>query len=328
VPPATVNLECFTVGPVTPGLDTLAVIPNPADPPVPPYVAVPSGYKTPFGSPVYDTAALTGAATEPGTNGAANGGVAAYPSINATDGAFAGAIKFKLLGPDDCATTATGTGSNPSADVSVTGNTTYGPVSFTPNHAGTFHWVATYTNTGSVNNASPVSHNTLCGDQDEDVVVQQIPTEIKSAQSWFPNDFATITSTVTGDNLVAGGTVDFSLYNDASCGKAPGTGTVQYSERQTLAGGTHSEQVRTHNYTDSTAKVAGGANTIVTPFEITTLYADGADSVKGPYSWKIVYAPLATDSLHTGKQSFCTAGSTEKFSITYTNDGGPGTNLP
>ena len=39
-----------------------------------------------FGNAVYDTATLSNAATEPGTNGASHGGNATYPSINATDG--------------------------------------------------------------------------------------------------------------------------------------------------------------------------------------------------------------------------------------------------
>jgi hypothetical protein len=49
------------------------------------------------------------------------------------------------------------------------------------------------------------------------------------------------------------------------------------------------------------------------------------DSLTGPYSWKVVYTPAAGDTAHTGKQSSCNA---EHFSITYTNDSGPGTALP
>lgn len=56
---------------------------------------------------------------------------------------------------------------------------------------------------------------------------------------------------------------------------------------------------------------------------LTTGYADAANSVTATHSGKIVYTP--GDALHTGKQSACNA---ERFAITYTNDAGPGTNLP
>ena len=73
------------------------------------------------------------------------------------------------------------------------------------------------------------------------------------------------------------------------------------------------------------ARPAAGA---VTPYEIATAYADASGSTKGAYSWKVVYTPASGDTAHTGKQSACTSGSTESFSITYTNDPGPGTDLP
>jgi hypothetical protein len=38
-----------------------------------------------------------------------------------------------------------------------------------------------------------------------------------------------------------------------------------------------------------------------------------------------VYTPAVADTAHTGKQSSCDA---EHFGITYTNDAGPGSNLP
>ena len=42
-----------------------------------------------------------------------------------------------------CTVLATGTGTNPQT-VTVSGDGTYGPVSFTPDAPGTYHWVATY----------------------------------------------------------------------------------------------------------------------------------------------------------------------------------------
>ena len=149
-----------------------------------------------------------------------------------------------------------------------------------------------------------------------------IPTEIKTKQSWFPNDTANIKSTVATDNLAASGTVDFFLYDNATC-----NGTLKYEERQTLTGGTNDETVSTHNYTGSTAKKTDGATTVV-PFSVTTDYTDAAGNTTATYSWKVVYTPASGDTTHTGKRSACTTGSTEKFQTTYTNDAGPGTALP
>jgi hypothetical protein len=59
--------------------------------------------------------------------------------------------------------------------------------------------------------------------------------------------------------------------------------------------------------------------------KINTGYADAADSSASPYAWKVVYTPSASDTAHTGKQSSCNA---EHFGITYTNDNGPGSDLP
>ena len=94
-----------------------------------------------------------------------------------------------------------------------------------------------------------------------------------------------------------------------------------YNEKKTLAGGANSETVATSNYPGSSGVTSGNAT--VTPFAVTSEFADTS---KGPYSWKVVYT--TTDAGHSGKQSTCTTGSTESFSITLTNDPGPGTNLP
>ncbi|HEX7197156.1 MAG TPA: hypothetical protein VF364_10055 [Candidatus Limnocylindria bacterium] len=270
--------ECFLITPRQPTLTTQAGA-GPVD----------------FGQPVTDTATLGNTAHQPGTGGptGSNG------SINAATlgGDADGLITFTLY-KADCTTLATGTGTNPQT-VTVSGNGTYGPVSFTPNAPGTYHWVASYD--GDLPNTLSATHNTDCLTAAESVVVQQIPTTIKSKQSWYPNDTATVAAT-TG-NLGAGGSVAFSLYDNATC-----TGTAKYTETKTITGGSASEEVSTNN----------------TTFNITSLYTDPADTVV-TYSWKIVYTPAAADTAHTGKQSACNA---EHFSITYTNDGGPGTDLP
>jgi len=273
--------ECFTVTPVTPALDTEAVE-SPVD----------------FGQPVRDNATLGGTATQPGTNGGFNG---TYTTINATDLAPAGGkITFTLL-KADCSTLATGTGSNPQ-DVTVSGNATYGPVSFTPDAPGTYHWKAQYIPAVGDSNNIGSTHNAACDDTDETVIVRTIPTEIKTRQSWFPNDTATIASTI--GNLAGGGTVVFDLYDNATC-----TGTAFYHQSFDVTGGAVTETFTTTN----------------TTVPITTLFTDPAGSTTGKYSWKVVYTPAAGDTAHTGKQSACDA---EHFNITYTNDNGPGTDLP
>ncbi len=199
---------------------------------------------------------------------------------------------------------ATGTGTNPQT-VTVSGDGTYGPVSFTPDAPGTYIWVASYGGDSPNTNASDPSS---CADANEDVVVRQIATNIKTKQSWIPNDTANIAA-ATG-NLGAGGTVKFSLYGpgDATC-----SGQTVFEQTKTVTGGSPDETVSTTN--------TGGAS----GFTITTGYADPADSTTGKYSWKVVYTPAAGDTAHTGKQSACDV---EHFNTTYTNDPGPGSDLP
>ena len=290
--------ECFTISPVTPTLVTQAGT-SPVN----------------LGSAVTDTGTLSGTATAPGTNGVGPGG-----TINATNGAATGGkITFTLKGPDDlsatppvCSTTTVsgGTGTNPQDVSPISGDGTYGPVSYTTAAPGHYHWIALYTS-NNVNNNNSGPYNTTCADANENVVVQQIPTQIKSKQNWIPNDSATITSTNNSFTLPAGGTVVFTLYDTATC-----TGNVKYTQTLVPQGGALTEELNTTN----TGSGAGG-------FKITTDYSDANPASKGPFSWKVVYTPPAGAFL--GKQSSCaTVDSSETFSINYHNDAGPGTNLP
>jgi hypothetical protein len=211
--------ECFTVAPVTPTLTTCAD--GTARP------CVPDG-TVPFGNSVRDTADLSGAATEPGSNG----GNTTYPSINATNGAIGGTITFTLKGPAStgCGNNAAGTGTNPQS-VTVTGNGTYGPVTFTPNQPGKYHWQATYANAGTVNNVLPVSDNANCDDANEDVTVQQITPTLSTRQFVYPQDKAKIdcspssvcSSSGTGD---LAGNVVFRLFDTLANCQAHGSETT------------------------------------------------------------------------------------------------------
>ncbi len=182
--------ECFTVNPVTPALATAAG----AGPVL-------------LGQPVTDTATLSGTAGQPGS-----------PIINGALGAAAGgSITFTLLGPNDCTTSAAGTGTNPQS-VAVSGDGTYGAVSFTPSAAGTYHWVASYS--GSSPNTNATSHNAACTDTGEDVIVRQLPT-------------TTVTTPVDGSGIPVssvsfGSSVfDHAVVTGAAAGGTP-TGTVNF----------------------------------------------------------------------------------------------------
>ena len=288
VPPShdSSSTECFTVNPRTPALATQAGN-GPVD----------------FGQPVTDTATLGNTAHKPGTGGPAGSNGSINPTTPGGDAT--GTITFTLYkdtpAPNQC--TVKATSNNPSEQnpqtVNVSGDGSYGPVSFTPDAPGRYIWVASYSGDSPNTNASGPSS---CNDANEDVIVRQIPTEIKTKQSWFPNDTATITSTI--GNLGSGGSVVFSLYDNATC-----SGTAKYTETKSISGGSTSQEVSTNN----------------TTFNITTGYTDPADSSTGRYSWKVVYTPAAGDTAHTGKQSTCDA---EHFNIQYTNDAGPGSPLP
>jgi hypothetical protein len=206
--------ECFTVTPVTPALPTTA------------------GPDVVLGNPVTDTAALSGTSNQPGT-----------PAINPTTaGAPAGGTIAFTLFKDDCTTKATGTGTNPQS-VPVSGDGTYGPVSFTPDAIGTYHWVATYTPaTGDPNNLGS-TFNGDCSDSNETVVVTSVASSMTSAQSFIPNDSATVTAPA-GGNLA--GSVKFEAFESSDCsGTAIVTQTVAVS-------GASPQTVKTTNTTVST----------------------------------------------------------------------------
>jgi hypothetical protein len=201
--------ECFTVTPVTPTLATTA------------------GDDVVLGNPITDTAALSGTANKPGT-----------PAINPTTagGAAGGSITFTAFGPNNCTTVAF-----TSAAIPVSGDGTYGPVSFTPTAIGTYHWVASYT--GDPPNTNATSHNSDCSDANEDVVVTSVASSMTSAQSFIPNDSATV-SAPAGGNLA--GSVSFAVYENATC-----SGTAIFSQTVSVSGAS-SQTVHTTNTTVST----------------------------------------------------------------------------
>jgi hypothetical protein len=268
--------ECFTVTPLQPTVTT----------------QVEAGTVA-FGETITDTVTLDGTADQEGTDGDDP-----EPSINATRGAAAGGtIHVDVYGPDSC----DAADIVYSEDIDVTGDGDYDTTPFEPLAPGVYVFVASYS--GDDPNTLGVDAIDCDEQPDEEIVtVQQIPTDIRTQQSWYPNDTAEISA--EEGNLGTGGSVLFELFDNATC-----DGDSVYDETVNLTGGAASEAVSTDN----------------TTFNITTLYDDPADSVAGAYSWLVTYTPDAADTSHTGVQSVCDA---EHFSITYTNDPGPGTDLP
>jgi len=200
--------ECFTVNPVKPTLATSA------GPPVL------------LGNSISDTATLTGTANEPGS-----------PVINPTTagGPAGGTITFTAFGPNNCSTVAFTT------TTPVSGDGTYGPVSFTPTAVGTYHWAASYN--GDPPNTLGTDHNLTCNDPAEDVVVQSVPSSMTSAQSFIPNDSATVSAPQGGD---LAGTMKFEVFENTDC-----SGTPIYTQPVTVSGSSP-QTVHTTNTTVST----------------------------------------------------------------------------
>lgn len=224
--------ECFTLTPVNPTLTTAA------------------GVDVLLGAPITDSATLSGTAKQPGTDGVGPGG-----TINASAGSqlpAGGSIGWTVRGPGNCnASGLTVTGS----PATVSGDSTYGPVSATPLVIGTYTFVATYssptTNTNGAGGSCPPGAN----DGDEEVIVSGAAS-LATAQRWVPNDRATITSPA-GTTLA--GDVQFKLYNDGSCG-ANG-GTVQFdSGLIDITNGTGTANNRVVTTNNTTAVIVTSAN--------------------------------------------------------------------
>jgi len=139
-----------------------------------------------------------------------------------------GSIVFRAYGPGDsnCSNTPAFT----SAPVAVSGNGTYGPVSFTPADAGTYRWIASYS--GDAKNAAKAG---ACNDAGENDTVAKLTPTIATQASASVTVGGTIsdTATVSGGSSPTG-TVTFVLYgpNDATCATA-----IFTSANRPLSGG-------------------------------------------------------------------------------------------
>jgi hypothetical protein len=218
VPPSSDSTatECFTVTPVTPTLKTQASGP------------------VQLGSPISDTATLSGTANQPGS-----------PVINPTTpgGPAAGTVTVTAYGPNNCTTVALGP-----TTLTVSGDGAYGPVSFTPTAVGTYTFVASYSGDPPNTNSVPA---TACPDTSgTETVVVSDTTGVSTAQNWLPNDSATITS-AGGSPL--NGSVTFTLYNNGACDPGSNSASVLYTEPAQNVSGASPQTAITHN---TNAKVA------------------------------------------------------------------------
>jgi hypothetical protein len=157
-----------------------------------------------LGSPISDSATL--ANTSPKPDGSPAGGT----------------ITFYLYGPDNA--TCSGTPVTVAA-VNVSGDNTYSSGDYTPTAAGTYRWIAVYS--GDSPNTLGVSGS--CNDPNESSVVITLQPSMTTAQSFIPNDSATITVAAGGGNLA--GSVRFRLYENSTC-----TGTAVYDQTVAVSG--------------------------------------------------------------------------------------------
>ena len=140
-----------------------------------------------IGSPISDTATLSGATTD-----------------------ASGTITFKLYSDSTCSTLVT-TLTNPN----VAGNGDYGSGSYTPTAVGTYYWVASYS--GDLNN-SPIAGK--CGDSNESSVVAKAKPGISTSAVAGPvivGSNISDTATLSGATSDASGTITFKLYSDSTC---------------------------------------------------------------------------------------------------------------
>jgi hypothetical protein len=149
------------------------------------------------GSPITDSAALSGTSDDLLPIGA--------QSVAVTGNAATGDITFTLYSPTD--TNCTSTPVYTSAAIPVSGNGTYGPVSFTPTQGpGTYRWIASYSGDPANNGATE-----LCGAAGETSTVTAAPATSSSNPSTNPTSSVPVVATAalsntTPETAVAGAT--------------------------------------------------------------------------------------------------------------------------
>jgi hypothetical protein len=221
-----------------------------------------------------------------------------------------GTMTFKLYGPFDASTPASGdTCTDPSGTPPTGGNlvTTLGPIAigspnasgnyvvnsgtYVPTAVGRYQWIASYSGDGK--NASTSGS---CRDANEASVIARAASAISTDPFIFPNDTAAVTASAGGNPT---GNVRFRLYDtEAHCTADANTaaGGLLFSETVALASGSAS----THN---------GKTDDSVT---------DYSTSASTTVWWNVAYLG---DTTHFGRNSICL----EKTAVTETVDHSGGT---
>jgi hypothetical protein len=277
--------ECFVITPLTPKLSTQASGP----------VAL--------GGTISDTASLTGTANNPNNDGA-GGDTGLYKSINGTTKAADTTIAWTLYGPaaDGSGQCTTAIGAPTGSPVTVSGdNTSYGPVSYTTNHAGDtagkYTFAASYGGDGPNTLAASGVSCDATGANNEQVTVST--SSIKTTPNLGANGSTSIT-TLGSVNVTDSATVTVT-------GASTWSGTVKFF----LCG----PDVLATQTNCNTGGVAIGATENVSNGSATVSSDPAAVTKVGNYCWRGVFTSGTTGVPNSSDPSDATS-TTECFSIT------------
>jgi len=134
-------------------------------------------------------------------------------------------VSFVLYGPDD-ATCSTPVFTDPAVPYPQAANAVVQSAPFTPQDAGTYRWIATYSG-----DAKNESKSTACGDPNESSVVNKTQPGLTTTAtaSVTIGDPITDTASLTGATANAGGTITFHLFSDSLCQNEVSTGLTPVS---------------------------------------------------------------------------------------------------
>ena len=257
--------ECFTITPKTPTLSTAADCSG-ASPCV-------------LGSTLRDFATLGNTANNP--DPANPGSDADFPTIGGGTKAADSSITWQLFGPDTSGnaqcTTPIANAPSPSS-IQVSGNNTYGPVSYTTlstDRVGKYTFAASYLGEAPNTLAATAVACDLTGANGEQVTVIGAASS-SSQQGWLPNDRVTLNSTA-GTTLH--GTLSIKLYQGAFTGTLANCGAGSATLRYTQP-----------DITVNTAGNTGTFNTTNSTFFVGVNPSTGAaGGTDGNYFWLIHY---------------------------------------
>jgi hypothetical protein len=189
-------------------------------------------------------------------------------------------------------------------NVTGAGNTAnpYASPSFTPTAVGFYQWTAKFV--PDAGQGLDPSAEFGCGQAVEQSQVIALPTATNTAQSFIPNDSATISQTA-GTATALNGSVEFKLYNNSTNCNTNGATGLLYNETVTVSGNPP-QTVSTNN--DGVPADESSTDTDTDPGY--TVRASTTDNL----FWRVTYTPAANSS-HSGSSSVCV----EDSSVTISN---------